>query len=173
MKLVPWVPTPQSIIIDILKTAGLKRGEVLYDLGCGDGRVVIVAVKHFGAKAVGVEIDEQLAMRAVENIKKEGIEEKAEIIVEDMFNVNVSKADVVYMYLLTRVNEMLKKKLERELKEGSRVITLDFSIPGWTPILSKKLWDGVTFRTVNLYVIGVSDKKSIERRINVRNFSYT
>jgi precorrin-6B methylase 2 len=154
---VPFVPTREEVIDLVLKALDLREGDVLYDLGCGDGRIPVEAAKRYPIKkAVCVEIREDLVERARERAKREGVEDRVEIIRGDFFRVPIKDATAVYMYLLTSVNEQLKPKLERELREGARVVTLDFQIPGWKPVrtIGGSGWQ----RTLYVYVIGKSNK---------------
>jgi len=111
----------------------LRPGELIYDLGSGDGRVVIMAAQEFGARGVGVELREDLVKRAIEKINELGLSDKVKIIQSDMFNTDLSQADVVTLYLTTSANEKVKPKLESELKQGARVVTHDYEILGWKP----------------------------------------
>jgi len=115
----------------MLILAELKSGETFYDLGSGDGRAVIMAAKDFGAKSVGVELREDLAKRALSNIYELGLERKAQILQNDIFKVDLSPADVVFLYLTTSANDKIKPKLEAELKPGARVVSHDYEILGW------------------------------------------
>lgn len=117
----------------MLILAELKPGEKLYDLGSGDGRTVIMAAKDFGAKSVGVELREDLVKRALGNIQELGLEKKAQIFQDDIFKVDLSQADVVFLYLTTSANEKVKPKLETELKPGARIVSHDYEILGWKP----------------------------------------
>ncbi|RLG84554.1 MAG: SAM-dependent methyltransferase [Thermoprotei archaeon] len=155
--LVPYVPTNMEILDTIFSLAKFRKDDIFYDLGCGDGRVVIEAVKrHDIKKAVGIEIREELVKTARENVKKAGLEEKVEIIHGDFFNIPLTNATVVYMYLTRSVNKLLKPKLKKELRIGARIITLDFEIPGWRPVAVIKR-NRIVQNTVYLYVKGVSD----------------
>ena len=109
--LAPFVATPTSVVRQMLILAELKPGEVLYDLGSGDGRAVIMAAKDFGAKSVGVELRDDLAKKALNNIHELGLNEKTQIIQKDIFDVDLSVADVVFLYLTTSANERIKPKL--------------------------------------------------------------
>jgi tRNA A58 N-methylase Trm61 len=111
----------------------LRPGELIYDLGSGDGRVVIMAAQEFGARGVGVELREDLVKRAIEKINELGLSDKVKIVQSDMFNMDLSQADVVTLYLTTSANEKVKPKLESELKQGARVVTHDYEILGWKP----------------------------------------
>lgn len=118
----------------MLLLADLKPGEVLYDLGSGDGRAVIMAAKDFGATSVGVELRDDLAKRALDSIQKLDLIERTNIIQKDIFNVNLSAANVVFLYLTTSANEKIKPKLEAELNPGTRVVSHDYEILGWKPL---------------------------------------
>jgi len=117
----------------MLKLAGLKEGEILFDMGSGDGRTVIMAAKNFGARGVGIELREDLAKKALFSIHENGLDDRVTIVNEDMFNVNLTSADVVYLYLTTSANERVKPKLERDLKKGARIVSHDYEIIGWQP----------------------------------------
>ncbi len=153
---VPWVPTRYELIKHILRVARVGPGDVFYDLGCGDGRVVIEAAKR-GARGVCVEIREDLIKQAMKAAEENGVADRIRFVRADFRTVDVSDATVVYMYLLTRVNEALKPKLERELRIGTRIVTLDFEVPGWKPIHVEKHYTGGLERTIYLYIRGVSD----------------
>ncbi|MCC6030405.1 MAG: class I SAM-dependent methyltransferase [Desulfurococcales archaeon] len=154
---VPWVPTREEFIEPALDLAQVGPGDVLYDLGCGDGRVVIAAAKR-GAKAVCVELNPDLIARAYENAKKAGVDHMITFIREDFTKVDISDATVVYMYLLTSVNEMLKPKLAKELKKGTRIISLDFVISGWREVKTLRVSSPARSGTYYLYIIGYSDR---------------
>jgi tRNA A58 N-methylase Trm61 len=129
----PFVPSPMMVIQHMLKVAELKPGEVLFDLGAGDGRTVIMAAKTFGARAVGVELREDLAKKAMSTIHDAQLADRVTIVNGDMFSVNLTSADVVFLYLTTSANEKIRPKLEQELKKGVRVISHDYEIIGWKP----------------------------------------
>jgi cyclopropane fatty-acyl-phospholipid synthase-like methyltransferase len=131
--LAPYVPSPQNVVEQMLLVSGVKPGETLYDLGSGDGRIVIAAAQKFGANAVGVEISERLVRTANEHIKQAGLEAQAKIIQKHLLEVDLSNADVVTLYLLTSSNDQLKPNLEKYLKPGARVVSHDFQIRGWKP----------------------------------------
>ena len=134
MFLAPFVPSPLPVIEHMLKLAELQPGEVLFDLGAGDGRTVTMAAKIFGARAVGVELREDLAKKALISINETSLANRITIINGDMFNVNLKSADVVFLYLTTSANEKIRPKLENELKKGVRVVSHDYEIVGWRPI---------------------------------------
>jgi hypothetical protein len=131
--LVPFVPTPLDVAQKMLEIAKVQPDDVVYDLGSGDGRIVILAAQKFKARAVGVELDSNLYVQSSERIRKLGLQDRAEIIHENMFEVNVRHATVVTLYLLTAVNERLRPMLERQLRSGARIVSHDFQVPGWQP----------------------------------------
>jgi cyclopropane fatty-acyl-phospholipid synthase-like methyltransferase len=133
LKQVPYVPTPQDIVDKMLELAKVNADDVVYDLGSGDGRIVITAVQKYGAKAVGIEINPDLYRQSSDRIKQLGLDDKAHIICEDMFDVSLHHATVVTLYLLTSFNEKLRPKLETQLPSGARIVCHDFHIPGWDP----------------------------------------
>jgi len=117
----------------MIELAELKPGEVFFDLGAGDGRTVIMAAKTFGARAVGVEMREDLAKRAMSVIHENGLSDRVTIVNGDMFKVDLSSADVVYLYLTTSANEKVKPKMDAELKKGVRIVSHDYEVVGWKP----------------------------------------
>lgn len=133
MFLAPFVATPIPVVRHMLTLADLKPGETFYDLGAGDGRTIIMAVQEFGARSVGVELREDLAKRALATIHELGIQNHATIVQEDMFKVNVSPANVLFLYLTTSANDKIKSKLEKELRSNTRIVSHDYEILGWKP----------------------------------------
>jgi ribosomal protein L11 methylase PrmA len=125
----------------MLTLANVKPGELVYDLGAGDGRILYSAVKDFDAKAVGIELDETRYEAIAKRIERERLGNSAGVIRSDFFNINLSPADVVTLYLLTSVNSMIKPKLERELRAGARVVSHDFPVHGWIPTYVEKVKD--------------------------------
>lgn len=121
------------VVRQMLVLAELKPGETFYDLGSGDGRTVIMAAKDFGAKAVGIELREDLAKKALNNICELGLERRVQILQDDIFKVDLTSADVVFLYLTTSANEKIKPKLESELRAGTRVVSHDYEVLGWKP----------------------------------------
>jgi protein-L-isoaspartate O-methyltransferase len=136
--LAPYVVSPQEIVDRMLELADLKPGEKLYDLGSGDGRILIAAVTRFKAKAVGVEISDDLAVSANDRIHRLGLDNDAHVIHGNFLDVDLSPADVVTLYLATDANEMLRPNLEKFLKNGSRVVSHEYAVPGWKPKLVDK-----------------------------------
>ncbi len=133
MFIAPFVPSPIVVVERMLRIADLKAGEVLFDMGAGDGRTVIMAAKNFNARSVGIELREDLAKKALSNIHENGLDDRVTIVNSDMFNVNLSSADVVFLYLTTSANEKIKPKLESDLKKGARIVSHDYEIIGWSP----------------------------------------
>jgi SAM-dependent methyltransferase len=135
----PWVPTRKEVVTKMLQMSELKPGEVLYDLGSGDGRLVIAAARDFGAKSVGIEIDPFRVFYSRLKITQYHLGDKARIIRTNFFNVDLHDADVVVTFLLQETNDRLQKKLEAELtKPNSRVVSLVFQFKGWEEITSDK-----------------------------------
>jgi predicted RNA methylase len=139
----------------MLRLAELKPGEVLFDLGAGDGRTVIMAAKTFGARAVGVELREDLAKKAMGTIYDNGLADRVTIVNGDMFTVNLTSADVVFLYLTTSANEKIRPKMEQELKKGVRVVSHDYEIIGWNPLKVENFCEnpqvGYPSHTIYLY----------------------
>ncbi len=133
MNLAPFVATPFQVARQMLTLADLKPREILYDLGSGDGRVVIIAAQEFSAYSVGIEIREDLVKRALIKISELNLENQVKIVNEDFFKVSVELADVISLYLTTSANEKIRPKLEKELKHGVRIVSHDYQIPGWKP----------------------------------------
>jgi protein-L-isoaspartate O-methyltransferase len=132
-KLAPYVVSPQNVVDRMLQMANIKPGEIVYDLGCGDGRVLITAAQVYHAKAVGVEIDERLVKMATENVQRLGLENRIKVVHGDLMKTDFSDADVVVIYLLTMSNAELRPRLEKLLKPGARVLSYSFPVPGWKP----------------------------------------
>ncbi|HEV8341258.1 MAG TPA: methyltransferase domain-containing protein [Candidatus Binatia bacterium] len=148
---VPFVPTPPEVVDRMLELAEVKRGDVLYDLGSGDGRVVIRAAKKYGVKAVGVEIDPDLVQRSRAKAKDEGVDHLVEFREQDALTVDVSPASVVTLYMLPEFNAKLRPIFDRQLRSGSRVVSHDFGIDGWIPIKVEKM-DGGWYHTHFIYL---------------------
>ncbi len=132
-RIAPFVPTPMDVAEKMLELAQVDSQDRVYDLGSGDGRIVILAAQKFGAEAVGVEIDPELYKQSSARIVELGLEKRAKILHEDMFDVNLRHATVVTLYLLTVVNEHLRPVLERQLRPGARIVSHDFQVPSWKP----------------------------------------
>jgi SAM-dependent methyltransferase len=147
-KIVPFVPTPQEVVDKMIELAGVKKGDVVYDLGSGDGRIVITAAKK-GAHAVGFDVDGNLVKESRENIRKAGVQDLAEIRQQDILTVDLSGASVVTMYLLPDVNLKLKPHILSQMKPGSRVVSHAFDMGDWKPDKTERV-DG---RTIYLWTV--------------------
>ncbi|HUJ19978.1 MAG TPA: class I SAM-dependent methyltransferase [Bryobacteraceae bacterium] len=130
---VPFVPTPKEVVTAMLKLAGVGKDDVVYDLGCGDGRIVVAAAQDFGAKAVGVDINPERIQEAQENAKQAGVQNRVEFIEGDFFEVPVGEATVVTLYLLPSINLKLRPKLLKDLKPGTRIVSQSFDMGDWKP----------------------------------------
>ncbi len=128
-----FVPTPNEVVQKMLELAKVTPNDVVYDLGCGDGRIVITAAQKYGARAVGVDIDPQRISEATANAKAARVTDKVKFIEGDLFETDISEASVVTLYLLTRLNEKLKPKLLKELRPGTRVVSHAFDMGDWKP----------------------------------------
>ncbi len=166
-KVAPWIPSTREVIITALKLARAGSNDVVYDLGAGDGRVLVIAAKEFHSKCVGIEIDKRLCGVIEVAARYHGVEDKVKVICDDFFSVSLSDATIVYMYLYRSINEELASKLDKELRPGARIVTIDFPIPGWTPLLVKRLIDRTgLIRTIFLYMKGVSNISDIIKRVD-------
>ena len=141
-QLAPFDPTPQEVVERMLKLVALKHGDVLYDLGAGDGRVAIAAAKKYGVKAVGFEIDPGLVKLARENVRKQGVEPLVEIRQQDFLSADLAPASVVTLYLSYDGNLALRPKLLSELKAGARVVSYTFDMGEWQPKIAEHYRDG-------------------------------
>ncbi len=156
-RLAPYVPSPQPVVERMLEAADVKPNELVYDLGCGDGRILITAAREYRAKGVGVELSDKLVRSAREQVQKLGLQNRVEVIQGDLMNVDLRPADVVTLYLLTDVNDRLKPAFERSLHKGARVVSHDFKIPGWRPERVETV--EATNRTHYIYVYTMPPKK--------------
>ncbi len=130
---VPYVPTANPMVDAMLKLAKVKKTDVVYDLGCGDGRIVIAAAQEYGARGVGVDIDPERIREANRNAKQAGVQSKVRFEQKDLFEADISEATVVMLYLLPDINLRLRPKLLSTLKPGTRVVSHDFSMGDWQP----------------------------------------
>jgi len=151
--LAPFVPTPQEVVDKMLQVAGVKKDEMVYDLGCGDGRILITAAQKFGARATGVELDPELYKRTGERLRELKLDQRVKLIHGNLLEVDLSPANVVTLYLLTDSNTRLKPNLEKYLKPGARVVSHDFQILGWTPSKVEKFARDSRTHTIYLYEI--------------------
>jgi precorrin-6B methylase 2 len=130
---VPYVPTPENVVAKMLELADVKKGDVLYDLGSGDGRIVVTAARKYGVHAVGYDLNPERIREANDNAKAAGVTANVEFRNKDLFTADLKEASVVTLYLLPSVNLRLRPKLFAELKPGSRVVSHDFDMGDWKP----------------------------------------
>jgi cyclopropane fatty-acyl-phospholipid synthase-like methyltransferase len=141
---VPYVPTPMPVVEAMLNMANVTSSDVVYDLGCGDGRIPIMAAQKYGARGVGIDIDPQRIAEANENAKAAGVTGRVKFLVQDLFTSDFSEATVVTLYLLPSVNEKLLPRLQKELKPGTRIVSHAFSFGDAWPYERKEVVDGKT-----------------------------
>lgn len=135
---VVYVPTPQAVVDKMLEMAEVKKGDVVYDLGCGDGRIVVTAAKKYGVKAVGFDINPERVKESLANVKSNKVEHLVTIKEADIFTLDLSEASVVTLYLLPDLNVKLMPQL-RKLKPGSRIVSHDFDMRGAKPVQVHKI----------------------------------
>ena len=128
-----FVPTPHEVVDDMLRLANVRKGDILYDLGSGDGRIAIAAAKKYGIKAVGIDIDPERIREATENARKAGVTTLVEFRQEDLFKADFQEATVVTLYLLPDLNVKLRPRLWEELKPGTRIVSHQFDMGTWKP----------------------------------------
>jgi 16S rRNA A1518/A1519 N6-dimethyltransferase RsmA/KsgA/DIM1 with predicted DNA glycosylase/AP lyase activity len=152
-KLAPYYPTPETIVNKMLQLGGLKAGEKMFDLGSGDGRIVITAAQKFHAEAIGVELDKDLCKRSADKILKLGLEKNARIVNGDLLQQNYSSADLVTVYLLPdSINNKVQPILDKQLKKGARVVAHDFEFRNWAPEKVENVADDGEGRSHTLYL---------------------
>ncbi|MFO7277952.1 MAG: methyltransferase domain-containing protein [Pseudomonadota bacterium] len=156
---VPFVPSPDEVVNKMLDVARVGKNDVVYDLGSGDGRIVIAAAKR-GARAVGVDIDPERIKESTANAKEAGVEDRVRFLNQDLFDTDLSEATVVTLYLLPRVNLRLRPKLLRELKPGARIVSHSFDMGEWEADREEK----VEGRTVYLWIVP-KDKEALMRKL--------
>jgi len=130
---VPYVPTPEDVVREMLEMARVGEEDVVYDLGCGDGRIVIMAARDFGAYGIGIDIDPERIRESEINAGEAGVSDRVRFLEGDMFEADISHATVVTLYLLTNMNMKLRPKLLRELKPGTRVVSHNYGMRDWKP----------------------------------------
>jgi SAM-dependent methyltransferase len=150
---VPYVPTKEPIVDRMLRMAKVKPGDVLYDLGCGDGRIVIAAAKRFGIRGVGIDIDPQRIAEAEENARNAGVADRVKFIQGDLFEAKIEDASVVTLYLLPEVNLRLRPKLLSDLKPGTRIVSHNYDMGDWKPEQTAKLTVDGTEHTVYAWTV--------------------
>jgi ribosomal protein L11 methylase PrmA len=150
-----YVPTPHEVVDDMLRLANVRKGDVLYDLGSGDGRIAIAAAKKYGVKAVGIDIDPDRIREATENARKAGVTDLVQFRQEDLFKADFRDATVVTLYLLPDLNVKLRPRLWDELKPGTRIVSHQFDMGTWKP--EKKLESNG--RTVYFWTVPAKKKQ--------------
>jgi 16S rRNA G966 N2-methylase RsmD len=151
-KLAPFYPTPETVVARMLELGELKAGEKMYDLGSGDGRIVIMAAQRYHADATGIELDKNLVRQSMERIRKLGLEPNARIVNADLLKEDYSAADLITVYLLPFSNDKVQPLLDRELKKGARVVAHDFEFRGWSPEKTETIDDDGEGRSHKLYL---------------------
>jgi SAM-dependent methyltransferase len=146
-----YYPTPPETVAEMLRLAEIRKGDVLYDLGSGDGRIPIAAAREYGVRAVGIEIDPKLVVKAEENARAAKVTSLVSFRAADMFRTNLSEANVVTLYLSEKLNVLLRPKLLRELRPGSRIVSHDFRMGDWKPEQTVRVPWGKLYRTVYLW----------------------
>jgi hypothetical protein len=156
----PYVPSPQSVVSDMLRYADVGPNDFLIDLGSGDGRIVLTAAKVFGARGFGVEIKDELVVRSNEAAQREGLAGRVTFLKQDLFKTDMSQATVITMYLLPDTVNLLKDKFLNELRPGTRIVSHDYPLTGWIPekyvqmdLDDKVQISGVTTTLIYLYVV--------------------
>ncbi|MDZ4798980.1 MAG: class I SAM-dependent methyltransferase [Bryobacteraceae bacterium] len=152
--LAPYVLSPQPIVDKMLELANIKPGDLVYDLGCGDGRILITAAQRYKAHGVGIEISPKLVEMTSALVKRLGLQEQVEIRLGNILEVKFSDADVVTLYLETNSNEMLRPAMEKQLRPGTRVVSHDFEVRGWKTAKVEKIHAYNRNHTIYLYEIG-------------------
>lgn len=137
----PFVATPKPVVDAMLTLAHAKSSDIVYDLGCGDGRIIIQAAKEFGARGVGIDNNPERIRQAQENAKRQGVSDRVQFRVGDLFDTNVHDATIVALYLLPDVNIRLRPQLQAQLKPGARIVSHNFDMGNWKP-KRKRMVDG-------------------------------
>jgi cyclopropane fatty-acyl-phospholipid synthase-like methyltransferase len=135
----PYVTTPPPVVDAMLELAGTRKNDVVYDLGCGDGRIVIAAAKHYGARGVGVDVDPERILEARENAKREGVDSLVRFTAQNVFDMDFREATLVTMYLLPDMHRKLSPRFQRDLKPGARIVTHTFDLGDWKPHQSRNI----------------------------------
>jgi predicted O-methyltransferase YrrM len=151
-KLAPYYPTPETIVEKMLQLGGLKAGQKMFDLGSGDGRIIIMAAQKFKADATGIEFDDDLWKQSAERIRNLGLQKTARIIHGDILKQDYSSADLITVYLLPSSNDKVRPLLEKQLRRGAVVVSHDFEISGWTPDKTEYIDDDGEGRSHTLYL---------------------
>jgi len=151
-QLAPYYPTPQTVVDKMLQLGGMKAGEKMFDLGSGDGRIVIMAAQKYKADATGVELNDSLFRQSMDRIKTLGLAATARVIHGDLLQQDYSSADLLTVYLLPVGNELVTPILEKQLKKGARIVAHDFEFAAWKPVQSLSIDDDGEGRSHHLYL---------------------
>jgi hypothetical protein len=164
-----YYPTPPETVAEMLRLANIRQGDVLYDLGSGDGRIPIAAAREYGIRAVGIEITPSLVAEATERARAAGVGHLVEFRNADMFRTDLREATVVTLYLSNRLNELLRPKLLRELRPGARIVSHDFRMGDWPAEQTVRVPWMNGFRTVRVWTVPPRNRaRRIQRRSNER-----
>ncbi len=150
---VPYVPTPHNVVAKMLEMARVKQSDIVYDLGSGDGRIVITAAQKYGATGVGFDIDPKRVKEANENARTAGVTDRVRFVQQDLFEADLSKATVVTLYLLPEINLKLRPKLLKELKPGTRIVSHNYGLGDWDPIKTETLQSATGEHVVFYWVV--------------------
>lgn len=150
---VPYVPTPQEVVDKMLGLANIQKDDVVYDLGCGDGRIVITAAQRYGVRGVGVDIDPERIRESKANAEKAGVADRVQFFQRDLFKTDISDATVLMMYLLPEINLRLRPKIFRELKPGARIASHAFTMGEWNPDQTIQVPGNGYDRTVYFWIL--------------------
>lgn len=161
--LAPYVTSPQPIVDRMLDLANVKPGEIVYDLGCGDGRILITAAQRFGARGIGIELSERLVRLTNDSVRRLNLQEHVQVTQGHLLHVDLSDADVVTIYLDHGSNELLRPNLEKFLKPGSRVVSHDFEMRGWKPSKVDKIHAFNRHHTIYLYELPGAVKQPVKK----------
>ncbi len=140
--LAPYVPTPAFVVDKMLRTAGVAAADVVYDIGCGDGRIVIAAAKAYGARGVGIDLDEKMIRECDANARAEGVAGRVKFLRMDATKADLREATVVATYLLPESNALMRPVFEAQLRPGTRIVTHNYPVPGWTETKKLTVTDG-------------------------------
>src|SRR5256714_8336302 len=151
-KLAPYYPTPETIVQKMLQLGGLKAGEKMFDLGSGDGRIVMMAAEKFHANSVGIELDKELYRQSTDKIQSLRLQKTAKIINGDILQQDYSSADLITVYLLPLSNDKVRPVLDKQLKKGTRIVSHDFEFKDWKPEKVETIEDDGEGRSHTLYL---------------------
>ena len=160
----PYVPTDDRVVAEMLAVANVGKDDVLYDLGSGDGRIVITAALKFGTRGVGVDIDPERVKEANENAAKAGVSDRVRFVQQDLFQTDIREATVVTLYLLPAVNMRLRPKLLKDLKPGTRVVSHNYDMGDWAPLKTIVVNLPEDTHTVYYWIVPAGRHRALSRR---------